>query len=819
MKETIFARPVRTSRVLSANMQHAVSAIRGHLKKEHSILFPKQVDVVQSIADTIHSGHRAVYVDLPTGTGKTVIFSQIINALLREGYKVKVLIVTSSMNLVVQTKLRFEEHAPNISVGLYYTHKKELNQPVIVTTYASLPYFARYHANKFDFLVWDEAHLSLSDSRIEYRKKFTNAIWLALTATPSYSQNKALSLHFALAYRITMQQAVDSGLICGFRNIKVSCQLAKMKEVKISNTGDFHPVSLDKAVNIHSRNKSAAQFYETAIDPYTGNTLLGKRGIINCVSIDHAYSVSKVFQKTIKSTSVGATICEAIHGRSKEHHMSPKLRKQILEAHRHGEILLLANADLLTLGHDDKKIELCMNLAPSLSLVNVVQRGGRATRFDEKNPYKTALIVDFFDEGTELKRNALLYGDVIGQGSCILPEVQNTFLKDRSLGATVSHYIKPIKVGEDFLKKLKVYWHTEEVNAIIKQNKIIREQGSLLGWKKDDELSAFDIAREVHADFGRIYNILEALKPVKKIDNQYYDPKQKNKNRLTFHIVHRDSCGKEVRCLKKEDLEKFCNAYKFYEIKKEDDLSIEDVAKKIEMDPSTVRKIVNELQPLSGSKELYYHPKLKDPVTFRIVYRRLQHAHTIRCLKKSELEKFKTNFAPHANKKPDELSALEISKRLKMGNETVTRIIQRLCPKAGSKDLFVDPQNSSKTVITFKIVVRRFTGRTIRCLKECDLNKFREVYAPLQMKQKGELSAVDISNRLKIDVATVRKILNRLRPVSGNPNSYFDPQQAETIKSGSYIVFNRRAKQGAIRCLSENSLELFAFQYKLDYRK
>jgi superfamily II DNA or RNA helicase len=808
--------PSQISPILKKNLISTAQAIDHYLQNESTILYSKQVKITKSIVEQLYLLNSEIFIDVPTGVGKTVIFTQVAYAILKKKPRSKILVVTDSIHLVEQIKESFQKFAPTIRVGLFYSYSKQIDFPVIITTYVSLPYFTKNHAYEYDFIVFDEAHMSLSNTRIRYRKKFHNAILFAATATPSYSEKKTLQDHFTLAYQMSVNEAVKAKLICGFRNIKVNSYCANLNKVKTSISGNYVQKSLDEAINIHSRNFSAAEFYQSAIDPYTGIPLLGKRGIVNCVGIGHAYNVEKEFLDLISPHQIGGkTPCVAIHGRSKDFYMPNQLRKEILRAAQHGEILLLASSDLLIHGYDDPKIELCLNLAPSRSIVDVQQRGGRATRYDKQNPLKTALIVDFIDEGTETKKKALLYGDVIGTGSCILQK-EDKRVKKNSLtrNKTFSHY-EPTHnpISGEFLKDLQIHWYPEEVNAIIQQNRIAREQTE---WKKEDELSVSDISREMRIEYTSVNKIINRLQKGKQL-GFYYDSLCKNKKSPTFQIVLRNVCGKDIRCLKRPDLKKFCKTYNFYEIKGPNDLSVKNIAKESHASEQLVRKIFKELKPLNKTDNFYYHPKDKT-ISFQIVTRRGPGDYAIMCLKKEDLEKFKQLFSPHPYKKEDELSIPEISKRLKMKNENVRKIINRMQPVKNKTELYFDPENNSDKRIFYKIVMRRSSNFYTRCLKEVEFEKFREIYAPFLSKQKGELSPDDISQRLQLDVTTCKELLNRYQLLLDSRNDYFYPQE-KNGKPTTIQIEIRRGRRGAnTRCIKEQDLKIFAKQHGLKFR-
>jgi superfamily II DNA or RNA helicase len=265
-------------------------------------------------------------------------------------------------------------------------------------------------ANKYDLIILDEAHHILSTKLLEHLRKFKKAFWLAMTATPGFSPQKHLNQHFHLAHKTTIHEAVDMDLISGYRNILVYARAVNLDEVPLVKGGDFSTPALERAVNINVRNLAAVDFYKYAVDPSTGRPLIGRKAIVNCVGIDHARDVARLLCEEISASTIGGrTPCAAIHG-----DMYRKDIKEILTAHKAGEIVCLTQAKMMGEGHDDPEIKLIINLKPSLSMVEVPQRGGRALRVSTDNSDTPALIVDFVDEGTLNRKLPLLFSEITG---------------------------------------------------------------------------------------------------------------------------------------------------------------------------------------------------------------------------------------------------------------------------------------------------------------------------------------------------------------------------------------------------------------------
>src|SRR3989304_398842 len=106
-----------------------------------------------------------------TGTGKTEIAIGIMEQYLQERKEVKILFLAPRITLVEQTTERIRGYG--LIAGSYYSLEKELEQPIIVSTYQSISN-ELHLINEFDFIVFDEVHLAS-----DYAEKFSEIMKVA----------------------------------------------------------------------------------------------------------------------------------------------------------------------------------------------------------------------------------------------------------------------------------------------------------------------------------------------------------------------------------------------------------------------------------------------------------------------------------------------------------------------------------------------------------------------------------------------------------------------------------------------------------------
>jgi len=364
--------------------------IEDHWVNGEKTLRGRQITVFEDIRDFLEKGGRDGYVKLPTGAGKTVIFSEFI-----EATGLRALIVVPTKILVGQTEERINEFAEDLDVGKIYSEAKKQGTDVTIVTYQSLVRKINegtINPNDYECLVLDEAHVSLSKDRVRAVNKFNHAIRLGFTATPQYSgRKKVQNILSTEIHNLGVKEAAEEGIVSPFSVILAETNI-DISDVKISASGEYSQEDLNRAINIEGRNNSAVDLYK--------QLFAGQLGIVYCSGIEHAEDIKKIFTKN----GVNA---EVISGKN-----TTKEQQEILRRFKNGEIMILCNADILTAGFDEQKASVCLNLRPTLSSVMAEQRGGRVLRLDNSNPSKHATIVDFIDKNTDSRNHQITFAEI-----------------------------------------------------------------------------------------------------------------------------------------------------------------------------------------------------------------------------------------------------------------------------------------------------------------------------------------------------------------------------------------------------------------------
>ncbi len=438
------------------------------------VLYERQRDVYQDIHEFLETGGTEGYVKLPTGTGKTVLFSKIV-----EAAGVKTLITVPRGYLIDQTSDRLEQFT-DLKAGQVSKVGKDWGQDVTIMTYDYLIKAVNeglINPDDYGLLILDEAHRALGKKTRDAVKAFSNSIKLGFTATPNYSEFKKLAnLLPTEIHNMSIREAVEEGLLCSFSVIIAETE-ANISEVSVTSDGEYNSAELERAVNIESRNEAAVNLY---VQEFSGQS-----GAFYCAGVDHAEEVAN------KLNSQGITAA-VISGRQ-----SRKVQQDILEKYQNGEIQVLTNADMLIEGFDAPRASVCINLRPTFSPVVAEQRGGRVLRINPLDPEKHAYIVDFIDQNKNTKNQPISFAQ-IAEAAVILGRTRvdygNTTPRtgDRSPRAD-------IKVAG-----LRVHTSTDEVmrivGKIVEQKYVRAPEGWLnnFGVKKITDRSPLTVQR--HAE-------------------------------------------------------------------------------------------------------------------------------------------------------------------------------------------------------------------------------------------------------------------------------------------------------------------------------
>lgn len=392
--EIDFSKEIRSIKIIDA----LDAFIDSYKNGEQTTLEPRQVESLVKISTFLHSGKKRGYLELPTGLGKTVIFSELIEA-IKDIEGIRVLVVGSGNINAMQNSQKIEIFGDE-EVGQYFAGKKDLSAKVVVCNYNGLRNAianSEIDGETFDLILLDETHDGLGEvtqKRIEESLK--DQTMIGFTATAQHKLSRGISVRDFLPVEIDnlpIVEAVESNLLSAF-DVEVVEIPNTMKSIRVSG-GDYDLSSLDKNINTPERNNlivdSYINFYQKA----------GNRTIAFCVGIQHAKDLTETFIK--KGVKAGCITSE----------LNLDEREAILQKLKDGTIEVLVGSKLIWQALDETELTIGLNVAPSLSEKDVTQRAGRMLRRSEKQDRKRAKIVEFLDEWRGIKNRPIFYSEVL----------------------------------------------------------------------------------------------------------------------------------------------------------------------------------------------------------------------------------------------------------------------------------------------------------------------------------------------------------------------------------------------------------------------
>lgn len=310
--------------------------------------------------------HKSVCLQLPTGAGKTVIFSFIVKAFSDMGKRSLVLV--HRRELVKQTVRTLKEVGCNVGViasGMDSNPQALVQVASVQTLIRRLDIITEPY-----IIIADECHHVPAGSWASIHNTFSS-FRLGVSASPARLDSKGLNdFYKSLINGPTIKQLTAMGFLCPYKLYapKNNLDLTGIKTVM----GDYEKTALEEAVMRPSVTGCVVSEYLKRAN--------GKRAIMFAASIKH----SKELVTQLQSAGVRAMHLDADSDK--------ELRDNALDLLSSGDIDVVSNVGLFSEGLDIKAVECVIDASPTQSLVNYMQRVGRALRPFEGKQH--AIILD-----------------------------------------------------------------------------------------------------------------------------------------------------------------------------------------------------------------------------------------------------------------------------------------------------------------------------------------------------------------------------------------------------------------------------------------
>jgi len=322
-------------------------------------LRPYQQNALDRIREAFRNKKNKVMVCSPTGSGKGVMLSSIINSAASKG--TKVLFLVHRTEILFQVSDYMDHYAiPHgiIKAGEVYDPRHNVDLASVQTMVRRIKHKDFGH---YDMVVVDEAHHSTAATYIEIIEKYAPKLLIGFSATPCRKSGMGLgALYNELIVVATMADLVDQGYLVPVRYFAPF--EPDLKGIKIT-AGDYNEKQLSMAMMQGAITANIVEKWKQLGE--------GRQTVCFTTTVAHSVAVCERFRSEgIPAEHVdGATDSEE--------------RKEILRRYARGEFKILCNCAVFTEGVDIPSISCVIMARPTKSIVMYLQCVGRGMRLAE----------------------------------------------------------------------------------------------------------------------------------------------------------------------------------------------------------------------------------------------------------------------------------------------------------------------------------------------------------------------------------------------------------------------------------------------------
>jgi superfamily II DNA or RNA helicase/uncharacterized protein (DUF3820 family) len=339
---------------------------------------PYQVDACRAAFGAWNEGKRNILLEMATGLGKTVVFSEICLRWPEEWGRV--LILAHRTELIEQACHKVGEHMeemPDVEKAHQVAQRHRLmGSDVVVASVQTITQrhrLEKFYPEDFGLIITDEAHHATSKS---YRRIFNHFMqnpsckMLGVTATPERA-DKAGLIHVydgGIVYSKPIKDGIDDGYLVPIQQgypVIEGLDFSLVRQV----AGDFQKSELEKMMMGEFAEQAKKESPLLQIASVTVRESDGRPTLVFCVTKKHALAMTEIFCR-YPGVKAECVIDDT----------PPEERARIIENYKRGETQILCGVGVFTEGFDAPLTELVVIARPTKSLPLYIQMVGRGTR-------------------------------------------------------------------------------------------------------------------------------------------------------------------------------------------------------------------------------------------------------------------------------------------------------------------------------------------------------------------------------------------------------------------------------------------------------
>lgn len=324
---------------------------------------------------------------MPTGTGKTRLFTSIIKDIIKYDLRSgeKILVVAHRKELIDQIHESLTKYGIYHSVYVGPKDKRDSRPPVLVTSIQTFAFPSNSDERNMlrdilKYIIIDEAHHAAANS---YRKLWTcfksnDVRRLGVTATPYRLSKEGFTKQFGpkLLQSMPIKDFIKQGWLAPYEYISLKQNSQVQRAVDSINEfdsfGDYREAAMERTMD---QDHIRAQL----LDSYR-HYAWGKKGIIYTINRAHSVHVCQKYRSAgLRVESIDAN--------------TPKSeRERVVNKFKRGQLDIIVNVNIFSEGFDCPDIEFIQLARPTMSLGMYLQQVGRGLRITKDK--RKCIILD-----------------------------------------------------------------------------------------------------------------------------------------------------------------------------------------------------------------------------------------------------------------------------------------------------------------------------------------------------------------------------------------------------------------------------------------
>ncbi|WOI58635.1 DEAD/DEAH box helicase [Streptomyces fradiae] len=325
---------------------------------------PYQLDAITALRKGWEAGTNRLAIVLPTGAGKTVVFSHLAHQMLDSLGGRRVLVIAHREELIEQAAAKLLAVDPTLRVGIVKARRDDhQDADVIVASIQTLAVEKRRQAIRdIGLVIVDECHHAAARSYMEVLQHF--GAWdgvpvAGFTATMTRTDGGLAEVWQDVVFRLDILDMISDGYLCDVRGKRITVDTLDLDKVR-TRGGDLVDGQLGQALEDSGALEAIAKAYtEHAAD---------RPGVVFTPTVATAQGAADA----LRAAGITAAPVWGDMGRDE--------RRATLARYEAGDVQVLTNCMVLTEGFDAPHTSCVVIARPTKSAGLYVQMAGRALR-------------------------------------------------------------------------------------------------------------------------------------------------------------------------------------------------------------------------------------------------------------------------------------------------------------------------------------------------------------------------------------------------------------------------------------------------------